>query len=120
AVTRPVLVGGRDPAGQVLRVPWGDVASPDAQAALRSTVTVRGPAAVPGAPPWPGRVPAPAPSVVLPTPTSVDVRDETGTPIGVSGRSELSAVPAFLVGTGSPLRITGWAGPWPVLERWWS
>ena len=49
------------------------------------------------------------------------VADEHGRPVVVGGRGELSAPPAMLtVGTGSPQAIVGWAGPWPLDERWWD
>ncbi|MFJ6956589.1 DNA polymerase Y family protein, partial [Micromonospora aurantiaca] len=50
-----------------------------------------------------------------------DVRDAAGEPVVVSARLTVSAAPARLtVGDGRPAEITGWAGPWPVDERWWA
>ncbi|MDG4799600.1 DNA polymerase Y family protein [Micromonospora sp. WMMD980] len=72
-------------------------------------------------PPWPGRIPPPSPAVVLPTPLSAEVHDVAGEPVVVSARLAVSAAPARLtVGTGRPAEISGWAGPWPVDERWWA
>nr|WP_228532261.1 DNA polymerase Y family protein [Micromonospora sp. ANENR4] len=72
-------------------------------------------------PPWPGRIPPPSPAVVLPTPLPADVRDAAGEPVVVSARLAVSAAPArIIVGDGRPAEITGWAGPWPVDERWWA
>ncbi|WP_431943658.1 DNA polymerase Y family protein [Micromonospora marina] len=72
-------------------------------------------------PPWPGRIPPPSPAVVLPAPLPADVRDAAGEPVVVSARLAVSAAPARLaVGDGRPAEITGWAGPWPVDERWWA
>ncbi|MGC4895874.1 DNA polymerase Y family protein [Micromonospora sp. DT31] len=72
-------------------------------------------------PPWPGRIPPPAPAVVLPAPLPADVRDAAGEPVVVSARLAVSAAPARLtVGDGRAAEITGWAGPWPVDERWWA
>ncbi|KUL25062.1 hypothetical protein ADL15_42310 [Actinoplanes awajinensis subsp. mycoplanecinus] len=72
-------------------------------------------------PPWPGRLPRPSPAMVLPQPLPAVVHDETGLPIGVSARLELTGVPAALtVDHSGPLVITGWAGPWPIDERWWT
>ncbi len=49
------------------------------------------------------------------------VHDETGMPVGVSARLELTGVPTTLtVDRSAPLAITGWAGPWPIEERWWA
>lgn len=71
-------------------------------------------------PPWPGRLPAPAPALVLPQPAPAVVLDETGTPVGVSARLELTGSPAVLVIGEESAAISGWAGPWPVDERWWA
>jgi protein ImuB len=66
-------------------------------------------------------VPAPAPALVLPAPLPAMVRDARGEPVGVSARLEVTAPPATLaVGKGAPAEIVGWAGPWPVDERWWA
>jgi protein ImuB len=50
------------------------------------------------------------------------VTDRAGDPVRVSGRVEISAPPAVLVPEpgAPPLRITSWAGPWPLAERWWD
>lgn len=139
AVVTAVLGGGRSPADQVRLVPWGDERAPArpgppplppagaAPGAASAPVVVpagggagrragRGRAVA--EPPWPGRIPPPAPAVVLPTPLPADVRDAAGEPVVVSARLTVSAAPARLtVGDGRPAEITGWAGPWPVDER---
>ncbi|WP_285787182.1 DNA polymerase Y family protein [Micromonospora sp. NBRC 101691] len=75
----------------------------------------------PELPPWPGRLPPPAPAVVLPAPLAATVHDATGGPVGVSARLQLTAAPARVaVGSAPPVEIVGWAGPWPVDERWWA
>ncbi|MFB9332797.1 DNA polymerase Y family protein [Actinoplanes octamycinicus] len=75
----------------------------------------------PPLPPWPGRLPRPSPAMVLPEPLPAVVHDETGLPVGVSARLELTGVPTTLtVDRSAPLPITGWTGPWPVDERWWA
>ncbi|MFI7605108.1 DNA polymerase Y family protein [Micromonospora sp. NPDC049366] len=72
-------------------------------------------------PPWPGRLPPPAPAVVLPSPLAATVHDAAGEPVVVSARLTVSAAPARLtVGTAPPTEIVGWTGPWPVDERWWA
>jgi protein ImuB len=49
------------------------------------------------------------------------VLDDAGTPVGVSARLELTGEPAALiVERGRPVPISGWAGPWPIDERWWA
>ncbi len=103
SVFTAVLRGGRSPADQVRLVPWGDERTGPTPA------------------PWPGRLPAPAPATVLPEPAAADVRDGAGRPVTVSARLALSAAPARLIlGQDEPVEITGWAGPWPVDERWWA
>ncbi|MEU8818149.1 DNA polymerase Y family protein [Actinoplanes sp. NPDC048796] len=81
----------------------------------------RKPPKPPVRPPWPGRLPKPAPALVLPQPWGAVVLDENGTPVGVSARLELTGEPsAVVVERGQPVEITGWAGPWPLDERWWA
>jgi protein ImuB len=71
--------------------------------------------------PWPGRLPAPSPATVLTEPRPALVLDAAGEVVGVSGRSIVTAPPAWLViDGGEPIGVTGWAGPWPVDERWWE
>ncbi|MFI7077246.1 DNA polymerase Y family protein [Micromonospora sp. NPDC049903] len=138
AVVTAVLGGGRSPADQTRMVPWGDERLP-ARPGAGSAV-----------PSWPGRLPPPSPAVVLPTPLTASVLDATGAPVVVSARLTVSAPPAQLIieveagaqvtrrsapaGTagaggpadgavgrgGVPVEIVGWAGPWPVDERWWD
>jgi protein ImuB len=74
----------------------------------------------PGAGPWPGGSPSPAPGVVFPEPLPVEVVDERGGAVAVSGRGEVSAPPATLVLHGAARALQAWAGPWPVDERWWE
>ncbi|WP_231591178.1 DNA polymerase Y family protein [Saccharothrix sp. ST-888] len=94
--------GGRGPAEQLARVPWGEVHEAPAPA------------------PWPGRVQDPAPSVVPRSPVPVTVLDPDGQPVTVSGRAEVSAPPSRLALDGRLLEVTGWTGPWPAVEYWWD
>jgi protein ImuB len=58
---------------------------------------------------------------VLPEPLPAAVYDATGEAVGVSARLEVTGAPARLVlHPAPPVEIVGWAGPWPVDERWWS
>ncbi|WP_018785280.1 DNA polymerase Y family protein [Micromonospora sp. CNB394] len=142
AVVTAVLGGGRSPADQVRLVPWGDERAPARPGppppppAAPAPGAASAPVVVPAGggarrragrgravaePPWPGRIPPPSPAVVLPAPLPADVRDAAGEPVVVSARLVVSAAPARLaVGDGRPAEITGWAGPWPVDERWWA
>lgn len=103
-VTRPVLVDGRGPGEQVIKVPVGDLP----------------PRELPDGP-WPGRVPAPAPAVVPSEPLPAAVTAPDGALVRVSARCAVSGPPAHLaVGDAPPDAVTGWTGPWPVAERWWE
>ena len=105
AVRHPVLTGGRGPAEQALLVPFGEERTP----------------ARPPDRPWPGQIPAPAPTTVYPTPLAAMVTDSGGTQVTVTGRGEVSADPAWLsVADGPSQAITAWTGPWPITERWWD
>ena len=105
SVLTAVLGGGRSPLDQARLVPWGDERTPTR----------------PVEPPWPGRLPAPAPTVVLPAPLPAAVYDTGGELVGVTARLWVSAAPARLaIEGGQPVEIVGWAGPWPVDERWWA
>lgn len=109
AVLVGVPAGGRDPASWVVPVPWGEheaARHPVARATDR---------------PWPGHLPSPAPATVPPRRPDAEVVDVTGTPVGVSGRGEVTAPPVRVRVDDGPWRqIIGWAGPWPADERWWE
>ena len=77
-------------------------------------------AARPSAPPWPGRLPPPAPATVLVTPEVVQLRARDGRAVQVSARLELTAEPASVRFAEADLAVLGWAGPWPVVQRWWG
>lgn len=105
AVLTAVLGGGRDPAQRVTLVPWGDELVPEH----------------PVRPPWPGQLPAPFPGTIPSDPPPVEVLDEDGHGVGVTGRGVLTAVPRRVsYGQGQPREVLAWAGPWPVEERWWD
>ncbi|MGV0834267.1 DNA polymerase Y family protein [Mycolicibacterium thermoresistibile] len=111
AVQVPVLSGGRGPVDRITLIPLGDEPVPRADPDQ----------------PWPGQLPEPAPTVLLDDP--VELLDAEGNPVRVTGRGLFSAEPVRLAGVGttdSPGRLAGggrlswWAGPWPVDERWWD
>jgi len=107
AVVTAVLDGGRGPAERARLVTWGE-SRPDGG----RTAT---------GPPWPGRVPPPAPASVHPAPPPAEMVDAAGAPVGVTGRGAPTAPPARLSVAGRPWAdVTGWAGPWPYDERWWA
>jgi len=106
SVLTPVLGSGRGPAQRTRLVPWGDDRGQPSDA------------------PWPGRLPSPAPSVLIDPPQPVRVLDEAGRVVQVSDRGAVATAPAhYASGADSAAptaAITAWAGPWPVDERWWD
>jgi protein ImuB len=105
SVVVPVVEGGRAPADRTQFVPWGE------DRVLRREPTM----------PWPGRLPSPAPSVLIDPPSPIRLLDEGGHPVLVSDRGAMLRPPALLgIGAGAPVAVTSWAGPWPVDERWWD
>jgi protein ImuB len=109
AVTVPMWVGGRLPIERYRMVPAASVDLDDASDRLDR-----------GGAPWPGGLPAPSPAVVLDQPVPIDLLDENDHPVAVSGRGEVSSSPASIVVGAHRHRITAWAGPWPVEQRWWA
>jgi protein ImuB len=104
SVLTPVLDGGRDPGQRTRLVPWGDEPTP-----LHSPEQ-----------PWPGRMPAPAPSVLLDPPRPAQLLDAGRRPVLVTDRGVVPAPPALFGMGGELTTVASWAGPWPVDERWWS
>lgn len=124
-VLTAVLSGGRGPSDRVRLVPWGDPRGdehaepmrPSSDVAGRTTRSERR-AEVES---WPGRLPAPSPCTVLTRPVQAAVLDRRGMPVRLTERGELSAPPCRVAVDGGALRpVTGWAGPWPLDERWWA
>jgi protein ImuB len=109
-VLTAALQGGRDVRDQVHLQPWG------AQAAAPRPVDR----------PWPGHLPSPAPATVPARPAPVEVLDAAGSPVRFDERFTMSGVPARVRTPGTDRRpvtehpVAGWAGPWPLAERWWS
>jgi protein ImuB len=113
------MSGGRHPSEQVTSVPWGDPVEA-ARPGLPGDTTARGPVEV-EMPPWPGRLPVPSPAVVFADPRGADVVDEHGAPVCVSGRFAVDTSPARVRLDGRGWNdVAGWAGPWPVDEKWWD
>lgn len=81
----------------------------------RSHPAVREPPA-----PWPGRIPAPSPATVPPQPPTAQLRDDSGEPVLLAAPDLLTAAPRHVVLDGKRRAVRGWAGPWPVEQRWWS
>ena len=104
AVLTGAVGGGRGPADRATLVPWGE-----------RLVHEREPD-----PPWPGRLPEPAPSTVFEPPRPVAVFSVSGDELAVDDRGVLSAPPASISSGRATLRVEAWAGPWTVDERWWD
>ena len=112
SVSVPEVRGGRSPADRVVLVPVDAVDLTAARPSARLDHVVE---------PWPGQIPAPAPATVFSDPEAVEVVDIDGRPVGVTGRAEVTAVPVRMTRTGGrSQQVIGWAGPWPVDERWWD
>lgn len=125
--------GGRSPRDRTLVLPWGQ----EVQPARRIEH------------PWPGQIPDPAPATVLPLPEPLEVLDAGGAPVHIDRRLTMSAPPTWVrmqadphderaaaarrhpssggkarhdnePRWGVPQPVEAWAGPWPIVERWWS
>lgn len=69
--------------------------------------------------PWPGSDIV-APTVVHDPPVEIEVRDEGGGLVEVSGRGVAGGVPWSVRRDGVERRVRAWAGPWMVEARWWD
>lgn len=107
SVRVPVTAGGRLP-GE--RCSWVPASTADLDDQTRGYP----------APVWPGSVAHPAPTVVPVGEVPVEVLDRSGQLVSVSGRGEVNAEPAVVVIGGRRHQVVLWAGPWPLLERWWD
>lgn len=112
AVLTVELQGGRGPRDRVRLVPFG---------------TEGGAGRDPGLP-WPGALPSPAPAGLPGEPVPARVLDAAGRDVVVDARLAMSGEPAAVAcgggrgadGAQDVAAVTGWAGPWPLAERWWS
>jgi len=93
---------GRLPSDTQVLTAWGDYESQEASG------------------PLPGSLPSPLPATIFSTPREVSVLGQDGDEVSVSARAELSSSPAWLVSGARRVKVTSWAGPWPVWERWWD
>ncbi len=115
AVRVPEVRGGRQAHEAVSLVTAGSV-----DLTVRRTVVPGGHEGGGALAPWPGRLPAPAPTVLHDPPLLIDVLDERGVSVEVTGRGEVRSGPAVLEIGHRRAAIVGWAGPWPLEERWWD
>jgi protein ImuB len=114
-VVTAAVGGGRLLADRQRWVPWGDDSAPGA---------VRGGSDRP----WSGSLDGLVPATVYRQHRPVGLHTIEGSPVAVDDRGSLTGTPAAY--TPHPLdsgpdganrrRVVAWAGPWPVLERWWD
>ncbi len=103
-VLQPVAMGGRTARERVQLVPWGSAQPDDTRRDQ----------------PWPGALPSPSPTVIPATPLRAHVLDSAGNTVIVDRRLRLSAPPVRVtVDTMATYTVQDWAGPWPLLQRWW-
>ena len=109
-VVTAVLGGGRMLADRQRWLPWGDesvTAVPDAR-------SIR---------PWAGSLGGLLPATVFSTPPPVELLTSDGASVAIDDRGALTGSPhTFSAATTGrdPHEVVSWAGPWPVLERWWD
>ncbi|MGF0116640.1 DNA polymerase Y family protein [Promicromonospora sp. Marseille-Q5078] len=110
AVLTVELQGGRGPRDRVRLVPFG----------------TEGDAGRDPDQPWPGALPSPAPAGLPDEPVPARLLDATGRDVVVDARLAMSGEPAAVErpgdrgGARDVAAVTGWAGPWPLAERWGS
>jgi hypothetical protein len=123
AVSVPVLGGGRGPADRCRLVPWrprGATSEQEDARRGRRGEKERG-GHRDARPPWPGRLPPPAPARVLARECVAELRGEGDLPVGVTSSGLLTGRPRAVSVAGGPWReVAAWSAPWPVEERWWS
>jgi protein ImuB len=90
SVFTAVLGGGRGYADRARLVPWGDERTPAKPGGDLPSPAKKG-APVP---PWPGKLPAPAPATVLAEPAALLVHTVDGLPLTVDARLAMSGTPA--------------------------
>lgn len=108
-VLTATIGGGRLLAERTQLHPWGEAAPAPAVRKVDQ--------------PWPGSLPGLAPTLIYDEPVPVRLLDTARTVVRIDPRGALSGEPAWLdpgaLGDG-PRRVTAWAGPWPIRQRWWD
>lgn len=106
AVQQPIMQGGRGPAERVGFVAFGEKPKNTKTGAADQ--------------PWPGAVLTPNPAITPEAANAeVEVLDASGQSVGVTGRATMTAEPALVRYGTKTYRVSSWAGPWPIDERWW-
>ena len=105
-VTRVTTHPGHDLSDSQQAVAWGDKFTPNELDQVEA---------------WAGQLPAPHPATVFATPMPVSMVDEAGRPVYTTAvGAGLTSPPHALVSENRHRRVLAWAGPWPVMERWWE
>ncbi|MEJ5927915.1 DNA polymerase Y family protein [Corynebacterium sp. H128] len=104
AVLQPRATGGRGATEQVELVPYGEEVPERRQAG-----------------PWLGALPSPLPARAASHPASaIQLVDAAGDPVFVRADAVLSGDPVWAVQGARRCAVLGWAGPWPIDDRWWE
>jgi protein ImuB len=69
---------------------------------------------------WSGSLPMPWPAWVAAQPIDINVVDADQRHVGVTGRHELTSIPASVEMGTLRYHVEKVGGPWPVEERWWD
>ena len=96
------VTGGRLLGDRQHLVPWGD-------RVVTTAVRDR---------PWPGHLEPPLPTTLAPH-DELDVLTAMGERVHVTERGDTAGTPEYFVVGRQRLRISSWAGPWPIAERFW-
>jgi protein ImuB len=60
-------------------------------------------------------------TVVPSAPLPAELHDAAGRPVRLTAPDLLTAPPHAITVDGGPAgEVSGWAGPWPVWQRWWT
>lgn len=69
---------------------------------------------------WTGTLPRPWPTWLASSAIDISVLDANNCHVGVTGRHELTSMPAYVVVAQKKYVVDKIAGPWPLEERWWD
>ena len=106
AVTRAELRPGHGFDEREVLVPWGTQVRTEGATTQATAEFV-------------GQLPRPLPASVFQPPTPVGLTDASGHSVSVHDAA-LTGPPAVLQSGSHSRDVVAWAGPWPVVERWWD
>ena len=71
--------------------------------------------------PWQGQLRAPSPATVFTRGVAVELLGAANVTVRVDARGTLNTPPTtFAFASGGARGVTWYAGPWPLVERWWA